>query len=193
MKKRIISLSLCALLLCFATLPLTSCASNNKVDTTKLYVYNWGEYISDGSEGSLDSNRAFEEWYFETYGEKIEVVYSTFSSNEDMYAKLTAGAVSYDVVVPSDYMIERLIDEDLLLPLNYENIPNIENIVPEFYGENAEFDYYDKGNIYSVPYFYGMIGIIYNTEMVDAEDIGSWNLMWNEKYKGKKKAMGGAK
>ena len=101
-----------------------------------------------------------------------------------MYAKLSAGAVSYDVIVPSDYMIERLIDEDMLAPLDYSNIPNIENIVPEFYGADAEFDYYDKGNVYSVPYFYGMIGIIYNTTMVDEEDTGSWDLMWNEKYKG---------
>ena len=184
MKKRIISFSLCILLLCLAVLPLASCDEKTGGEATKLYVYNWGEYISDGSEGSLDSNKAFEEWYFNTYGEKIEVVYSTFSSNEDMYAKLTAGAVSYDVIVPSDYMIERLIDEDMLLPLDYENIPNIKNIIPEFYGENAEFDYYDEGNIYSVPYFYGMIGIIYNTEMVDEADTGSWDLMWNEKYKG---------
>ena len=184
MKKRIISLFLSLIVLSLAILPLASCANSTGSETKKLYVYNWGEYISDGSEGSLDSNKAFEKWYFETYGERIEVVYSTFSSNEDMYAKLTAGAVSYDVVVPSDYMIERLIDEEMLLPLDYKNIPNIVNIVPEFYGENAEFDYYDKGNVYSVPYFYGMIGIIYNTEMVDEEDIGSWDLMWNEKYKG---------
>ena len=108
-----------------------------------------------------------------------------------MYAKITTGAVSYDVIVPSDYMIERLIKEERLLPLDYENIPNIVNIIPEFYGKDAIYDYYDEGNIYSVPYFYGMIGIIYNTEMVDdsikedgADDTGSWDLMWNEKYAG---------
>ncbi|MBR2336118.1 MAG: spermidine/putrescine ABC transporter substrate-binding protein, partial [Clostridia bacterium] len=90
-----------------------------------------------------------------------------------------------DVIVPSDYMIERLIEEDALAPLDYSNIPLAkENLSPEFFGENAEFDYYDEGNVYSVPYFYGMIGIIYNTEMVDEADIGSWSLMWNEKYKG---------
>ena len=124
MKKRIISLTLCLILLCLCVLPLASCSESSDSGVTKLYVYNWGEYISDGSEGSLDSNRAFEEWYFETYGERIEVVYSTFSSNEDMYAKLTAGAVSYDVIVPSDYMIARLASEGLLMELNVDNIPN---------------------------------------------------------------------
>ena len=182
--KRVSALLLCAVMLLSLTLPLVSCEETSGGSVTELYVYNWGEYISDGSEGSLDSNKAFEEWYFETFGERVKVVYSTYSSNEDMYAKLSGGAVSYDVIVPSDYMIERLIAEDMLAPLNYDNIPNIKNIVPEFYGEDAEFDYYDEGGVYSVPYFYGMVGIIYNTEMVDEEDIGSWDLMWNEKYKG---------
>lgn len=182
--KRVSAIFLCAVMLLSLTLPLVSCDETSGGSVTELYVYNWGEYISDGSEGSLDSNKAFEEWYFETFGERVKVVYSTYSSNEDMYAKLSGGAVSYDVIVPSDYMIERLIAEDMLAPLNYDNIPNIKNIVPEFYGEDAEFDYYDEGGVYSVPYFYGMVGIIYNTEMVDEEDIGSWDLMWNEKYKG---------
>jgi spermidine/putrescine transport system substrate-binding protein len=81
-------------------------------------------------------------------------------------------------------MIERLINENALAPLNFDNIPLAkENLSADFFGDGAEYDYYDKGNVYSVPYFYGMIGIIYNTEMVDEEDIGSWDLMWNEKYK----------
>ncbi len=171
--------AVCALLFLFS-----SCSERQSSGgVTTLYVYNWGEYISDGSEDSLDVNDAFEDWYYETYGEEIRVVYSTFSSNEDMYAKLTAGAVSYDVIIPSDYMIERLIAEDWLLPLNYENIPSAAYIAPEFRGPDAEFDYYDEGGVYSVPYFYGMIGIIYNTTMVDEADIGSWELMWNHKYK----------
>lgn len=183
MKKLIIRalcLSLCTVLLC----PMLFSCSKGKSTVTTLYVYNWGEYISDGSEGCLDSNEAFEEWYYEQTGKKVNVVYSTYSSNEDMYAKLSSGSVSYDVIVPSDYMIERLIKEDMLAPLNYDNIPNIVNIVPEFYGPDAEYDYYDEGSVYSVPYFYGMIGIIYNTTMVDEADLGSWDLMWNEKYKG---------
>ena len=181
--KKILSLIL-ALFLIFSLCFLSSCDSDTEGGVKTLYVYNWGEYISDGSEGSLDSNAAFEAWYFETYGERVKVNYSTYSSNEDMYAKLSGGAVSYDVIVPSDYMIERLIKEDMLAPLNFENIPNVANLRPEFYGAEANFDYYDEGSVYSVPYFYGMIGIIYNTAMVDAEDIGSWDLMWNEKYKG---------
>ena len=170
------------------TLPLllSACSEGSVGGTKTLYVYNWGEYISDGSEGCLDSNAAFEEWYFETYGERVKVNYSTFSSNESLYAKLSSGSVSYDVVVPSDYMIERLISEDLLAPLDYDNIPDIGNILPEFWGETSIHSAHDPGNVYSVPYLYGMIGIIYNTTMVDADDssLGSWKLMWDEKHAG---------
>ena len=172
----------------FILLPLlfSACSEGGVSRTKTLYVYNWGEYISDGSEGCLDSNAAFEEWYFETYGERVKVNYSTFSSNESLYAKLSSGSVSYDVVVPSDYMIERLIAEDLLAPLNYDNIPDIGNILPEFWGETSEHSDHDPGNVYSVPYLYGMIGIIYNTTMVDEDDpsLGSWKLMWDEKHAG---------
>ena len=187
--KRIFALLLVLTLLALPLSLLSSCDVKSQGETTTLYVYNWGEYMSDGSEGTLDSNRAFELWYEYTYGERVDVVYSTYSSNEDMYAKLSGGAVSYDIIVPSDYMIERLISggengESLLSPLNKENIPHMDNLSPSFYGENAPYDYYDEGNIYSVPYFYGMIGIIYNTTMVEEEDIGSWDVMWNEKYKG---------
>ena len=177
---KLISLSIAVLML----LPLLFGCSEVGGGVTTLYVYNWGEYISDGSEGSEDVNANFEAWYYKTYGQRVKVVYSTYSSNEDMYAKLTSEAVSYDVIIPSDYMIQRLIEENWLLPLDYSNIPEASNVAPEFMGENAEYDYYDKGNVYSVPYFYGMIGIIYNATMVEIEDIGSWDLMWNEKYKG---------
>lgn len=181
------TLSFLCLLLCLLSVAatLSSCGEGTGKATT-LYVYNWGEYISDGSEGSLDANAAFEEWYFETYGERVKVNYSTYSSNEDMYAKLSSGSVSYDVVVPSDYMIQRMITEGLLQPLDYGNIPNIVNIVPSFCGPEAEYDYYDKGNVYSVPYMYGMVGIIYNTTMVSPDDpnLGSWALMWDEGHAG---------
>jgi len=184
-KKIISALLLLALLAAFCCCLFACDKANDGGDVTTLYVYNWGEYISDGSEDSVDSNEQFEKWYFDTFGERVKVSYSTYSSNEDMYAKLSGGAVSYDVIVPSDYMIERLIKEDKLAPLNYDNIPLAkENLDSEFFGENAKYDYYDEGSVYSVPYFYGMIGIIYNTEMVDEEDIGSWDIMWNEKYKG---------
>ncbi len=167
---------------------LSGCAiEGGSGETVTLYVYNWGEYISDGSEGCLDANAAFEEWYYDTYGVKVKVNYSTFSSNESLYAKLSSGSVSYDVVVPSDYMIERLIAEDLLTPLNYDNIPHAaKNLLPEFFGETSLHSAHDPGNVYSVPYLYGMIGIIYNTTMVDEDDpsLGSWKLMWDEKHAG---------
>ena len=174
-------------LLVLSVTSLTSCkdGEGSNGGTTTLYVYNWGEYISDGSEDTLDSNHAFELWYEYTFGEKVKVVYSTYSSNEDMYAKLSGGAVNYDIIVPSDYMIERLVSEEALVPLDFDNIPHAKkNLSSDFFGEDARYDYYDEGSVYSVPYFYGMIGIIYNTTMVDEEDIGSWELMWNEKYTG---------
>lgn len=184
--KKIRFAALIAVFIIMLPLILSACSDGSVGGTTTLYVYNWGEYISDGSEGCLDSNAAFEEWYFETYGERVKVNYSTFSSNESLYAKLSSGSVSYDVVVPSDYMIERLISEDLLAPLNYDNIPDIGNILPEFWGETSEHSAHDPGNVYSVPYLYGMIGIIYNTTMVDADDpsLGSWKLMWDERHAG---------
>ncbi len=178
--KRFTFLVLLAVLLGALALGLSSCGSS---DVTTLYVYNWGEYISDGSEGTLDVNAAFEDYYYETFGEHIKVNYSTYSSNESMYDKISSGTANYDVIIPSDYMIERLINEGLLAKLNYENIPNYQYITDDFKGENV---YYDPTNEYSVPYAYGIVGIIYNTEMVEAGDptIGSWELMWNEKYSG---------
>ena len=182
---RLASLLLVALLLLPLVLGLTACSEDGD-DTVTLYVYNWGEYISDGSEGTLDTNDMFEKWYYETYGVRVEVNYSTYSSNESMYAKLSSGSVNYDVVVPSDYMIERMIAEDMLAPINFENIPHIGNIHSDFFGEDAVYDYYDPDNLYAVPYMYGMIGIIYNTSMVAEDDpaLGSWQLMWDERHAG---------
>ena len=148
-------------------------------DTLELNVYNWGEYISDGSDGSLDTVKAFEAWYEETYGEKVHVNYTTYASNEDMYAKLKSGAVSYDVIIPSDYMIARLANEDMLLPLNFDNIPNYQYIEDQFRGL-----YYDPDDTYSIPYTYGVVGVIYDANQVDEADVGSWDLMWNPKYAG---------
>jgi len=186
MKKKITAFTLILTIVCTLLLSLSSCSAISNEKAVTLYVYNWGEYISDGSEGCLDSNAAFEEWYYETYGVKVNVNYSTFSSNESLYAKLSSGSVSYDVVVPSDYMIERLISEDLLAQLDYSNIPNITNILPEFWGKSSVHSDYDPGNVYSVPYMYGMIGIIYNTTMVSEDDpnIGSWELMWSPDHTG---------
>ena len=144
-------------------------------DTLTLNVYNWGEYISDGSEDSLDTIAAFEDWYLEEYGQKVKVNYTTFSSNEDMYSKIKSGAVSFDVIVPSDYMIARMKDEGLLLPLDFGNIPNYENIDEGFKGL-----YYDENNEYTVPYTYGVIGIIYNANKVDEADVTGWDIAFDE-------------
>jgi spermidine/putrescine transport system substrate-binding protein len=194
MIKRFISLTVALIIIALPLCIFVSCDTAIGGDVKTLYVYNWGEYISDGSEGCLDSNRAFELWYEYKYGEKINVVYSTYSSNEDMYAKLSGGAVSYDIIVPSDYMIERLIKgedgESLLAPLNKENIPHIDNLSSDFYGDGAKYDYYDEGSVYSIPYFYGMIGIIYNPQILfdnDSEipdEDQSWKIMWNPDHKG---------
>lgn len=148
--------------------------------TEVINVYNWGEYISDGSEDSYDTNAEFEKYCREELGRNVKVNYITFSSNEDLYAKLSSNAVSYDVIIPSDYMIARLASEGYLQELNFDNIPNYEtSITEDFQGL-----YYDPENKYSVPYTYGMIGVIYDANRVDEEDTGSWDLMWNEKYKG---------
>ena len=154
--------------------------------TITLNVYNWGEYISDGSEGTLDVNAAFEEYFNQVLsskynGIKVKVEYSTYPTNEDMYSKLKNSAVSYDIVIPSDYMIEKLIKENMLYSFDTSSLANYENINDSF--KNA---YYDGDNAFSVPYTYGMMGVIYNKELVDEEDVKdkSWGLLWNEKYKG---------
>ena len=172
--KKLLSVLLAAALMLGLCSMLTACGS-----AKTLNVYNWGEYISDGSEDSLDTIKAFEAWYEENYGEKIKVNYTTFSSNEDMYNKLSSGAVSYDVIIPSDYMIAKMIEEDMLVPLNFDNIPNYANIDENFRGLN-----YDPNDQYTVPYSYGVVGIIYNANVVDEEDVGGWDLLWNEKYAG---------
>ena len=179
-----------AILLLLCTLALlapafASCAKDKDVVT--LYVYNWGEYISDGSDGSLDVNLAFEEWYnSQGFAKKVKINYSTFSSNESMYAKLSSGASNYDIVIPSDYMIARMISEGMLRELNFGNIPNHENIdyarVFKDYPNNAP--YYDTEKKYSVPYTYGTVGLIYNTEVVDPADLDTWDLLWNADYTG---------
>ena len=173
--KKTISLLLCLALVLSISVALAGCGGK----TRTLNVYNWGEYISDGSEGSLNTIKAFEKWYQETYGEKVRVNYTTFASNEDMYAKLSSGAVSYDLVIPSDYMIARMASEGMLLPLNFDNIPNYQYIDDSFRGL-----YYDPQNLYTVPYTYGVTGIIYDANVVDEADVGGWELMWNEKYAG---------
>ncbi len=173
--KKTVSVVVCVMLALFA-LAFASCGES---DTVVLNVYNWGEYISDGSEDSLDVNRAFEEYCASELGLNVRVNYTTYASNEDMYAKLKSGSTSYDIVIPSDYMIARMINEEMLEKLDFSNIPNYEHIDPAFRGL-----FYDESEEYSVPYTYGMVGIIYNSLRVDASDVTGWELMWNDKYAG---------
>lgn len=142
-----------------------------KGQNISINVYNWGEYISDGSDDSMDVNLEFERLT------GIKVNYTTFANNEEMYAKIKGGGVSYDVITPSDYMINRMIDEGMLSKLDYENIPNAKNIMPKFLGLE-----YDVGDEYSIPYTWGIVGIFYNTSMID-EEIDGWDVFWNEKYR----------
>ncbi|MDO4733720.1 MAG: spermidine/putrescine ABC transporter substrate-binding protein [Lachnospiraceae bacterium] len=144
-------------------------------DTVTINVYNWGQYISDGSDGYPNVIRDFEEAY-----PNIKVNYMTFDSNESMYTKLEAGGTSFDVIIPSDYMIDSLIKQDLLEPLDFSNIPNYKYIDKAF--KNLD---YDPENRYSVPYTWGCVGIIYNSKYVKEEDAGSWDLLWNKDYAGK--------
>lgn len=139
---------------------------------TEINVYNWGEYISDGSEGSLNVIKEFEKLT------GIKVNYAMFDSNEDLYSKLKSGGVSYDVLIPSDYMIARMISENMLQPINFENVPNASYISQSY--KNA---YFDPDGQYTVAYTGGMVGLIYNTTMVD-EAPTSWSVMWDEKYSG---------
>lgn len=132
----------------------------------EIKVYNWYDYIDP------DVLTLFEE---ET---GIKVNYVNFSQNEDMYTRLSTGAEVYDVVVPSEYMIERLIKEDLLAELNLDNIPNLENVL-----DSLRDPIYDPGNAHSVPYMWGTLGIVYNTDMVE-EPITSWTALLDERYSG---------
>lgn len=136
-------------------------------------VYNWGEYISTGSEeGTLSVNAEF------TKLTGIKVNYTNYATNEELYAKLKGGGANYDVIIPSDYMISKMIKENMLQPLDFENIPNFRYIMPSFVNPA-----YDEENLYSVPYTWGTVGIIYNTSLVDIpqEEI-DWDILWNEDY-----------
>ena len=145
---------------------------NNPYRGTTLNVYNWGEYISDGGEGSLDVNKKFQELT------GIKVNYTNFDSNEDMYAKLKSGGANYDLVIPSDYMIERLIDEGLLEKLDYSHIPNFKYIDKKYKGL-----YYDPKDEYTVAYNVGYVALIYNKKLVEGTP-DSWEILWDEKYDG---------
>lgn len=168
MKKALVSLVLAVCML-VSVLSFAGC-SDNTGDTVTLNVYNWGEYID---QDVLDK-------FTEQTG--IEVNYTTYASNEEMYAKIVSGAASYDVVVPSEYMIAKMIDEGLLAEIHTNKLENYSLIGDEYKGLS-----YDPEEKYSVPYTWGTVVIVYNTKYVDEEDVKdqSINLLWNEKYAGK--------
>ncbi len=176
MIKRLFSLSF-AILIVISSFSVLAFAENEKdyshLRGTVINVYNWGEYISDGADGTLDVNKEFEKRY------GITVNYTNFESNENMYNKLKSGGANYDVVIPSDYMIAKLVEEDMLVELDFSNIPNYKYILDKY-----KSHYFDPENKYTVPYTVGMVGLIYNTKMVDGE-IDSWSALWDEKYAGK--------
>lgn len=168
MKSKIIVLFL--FLMLFSGSLDVSAKSNN----ASINVYNWGEYISDGTDGSLNVNEEF------TKKTGINVYYTTFQSNEEMFAKLSSGGADYDVIFPSDYMIGKLIENNMLAKLNFSNIPNFSKI-----DKNLLNPEYDKLNEYSVPYTWGTVGIFYNkSKVTEPEDEIGWDILWNPKYKG---------
>jgi len=151
---------------------LCSCAGANSggnsptVKNVTINVYNWGEYIDQSVLTDFTNETG------------IKINYETYPSNEDMYTKLKSGGVDYDIAVPSDYMVERMINEGMLEKLDMDNIPNVKYIDKRF--TNVQ---YDPTGGYSVPYMWGTLGILYNKTMV-SDTVDSWNILWDQKYKG---------
>lgn len=154
------------LFIALASTMLVGCGNNNSDSNGQVVVYNWGEYIDP------DVLTMFED---ET---GIKVIYDEFETNEIMYPKIESGASEYDVICPSDYMIQKMIQNNLLEEINYDNIPNYKNIGTQYIEQSKQFD---PENKYSVPYCCGTVGILYNKTMVD-EPVDSWSILWDEKY-----------
>ena len=171
--RRAVLLLTCVLAACFPSPAFAQEEEAVPLTGEKIYVYNWGEYIADGKDGSLDINTEF------TRRTGIEVDYSTFDTNESLYSKLVSGGASYDVIIPSDYMVSKMINEGMLEKLDFSNIPNYQYIDEEY--RNLS---YDPTNEYSVPYTWGLVGIFYNKQYV-TETVDSWDILWDEKYAGK--------
>ncbi len=158
-----------SLLLVFISITAAACGAGTAAGDTPsrvtLNVYNWGDYIAENTISD-----------FETEYPNIKVNYETFTTNEDMYVKIKSGGSGYDVAIPSDYMIKRMLDEDMLNKINMQNIPNYSLIDDRF--KNLS---YDPANEYSVPYMWGTVGILYNKTMVE-EKVDSWHILWDKKY-----------
>ena len=164
------------LMLIFALCIFTyGCSLGGEKDETTINVCNWGEYISNGAEGSIDVNSEF------TKETGIKVNYTTFQSNEELFAKIAGNGAAYDVIIPSDYMISKLIESDMLEKLDFNNIPNY-----KFIDEKFKNPSYDLKNEFSVPYTWGLMGIFVNKKMVEEpSDKIDWDILWNEKYSNK--------
>ena len=162
MKKKILSAGVCLLAVC----SIAGCGGSTAGENGEVNVYNWGEYIDEDVIGIFEEETG------------IKVNYKTFDTNEDMYPIIANGAADWDVVCPSEYMIQKMLDNDLLLEIDTNNIPNASNIDPMFMDTVKEFD---PDASHSVPYMWGTVGILYNKTMVD-EPITSWNCLWDEKY-----------
>ena len=175
--KRLLCLSLALVMMACV---FSGCKFGNDVVT--LNVYNWGEYISDGSDDLMDVNALFEKEF------GVRINYKTYESNESMYTLLESGAAEYDVVIPSEYMIGKMIQEDMLAKLNFDNIPNY-RYIDKTYTDilNQPYEGSDESiNDYCVPYTWGTVGIFYNKKYVDEADLAQgWDILWNEKYAGK--------
>jgi len=168
--KKFLSVLLAVFLVSSLTVSVSAKTNLAALKGTTLNVYNWGEYISNGSNGSMDVNKAFTARY------GIKVVYDTFENNEVMYSKIKGGGVNYDVLFPSDYMVARMISENMLQKLDFLNIPNYKYTDKKYLNLS-----YDPKNEYSVPYSVGMIGLIYNTKMVTKAPT-SWTALWDTQY-----------
>ncbi len=167
MKSRMIKIFLLSLF-SISLLLSAGCGNSAEGKNGEVIVYNWGEYLDP------ETIRLFED---ET---GIKVIYDEFETNEVMFPKVEAGATEYDVICPSDYMIQKLLENDLLAELNFDNIPNAKaNIGKQYWEQSKEFD---PENKYSVPYCWGTVGILYNKTMVE-EPVDSWSILWDEKYK----------
>ena len=170
--KRILSLTLSALMILALVVPFSSCSDQNT-----LVVCNWGEYMSTGADCDFDVIKEFEK----TTGYRVK--YVTAESNEVLYSKMKTGAGKYDVIFPSDYMVERMISEGMLAELDFNNIPNFANIMDNW--KNLDYDPEQK---FSVPYFWGTVGIIYNEKMLTKEDLElvqncqDWSILWSKNY-----------
>ena len=162
--RRIVPAAICIL---FVIGGIYYAGENQVMNSEKVVVYNWGEYIDP------EVLTMFEE---ET---GIDVVYEEFETNEILYPKISSGAIAYDAICPSDYMIQRMMENDLLAEIDFDNIPNIKYIGSQYMEQSRQFD---PENKYSVPYCWGTVGILYNKTMVD-EPVDSWGILWDEKYR----------